>query len=289
MARAVTTRDAATQPQRPRHALPPGAPRLAEARRTAIGRVAQHPPYGGAFPPRADLSRGHPLLIEPAGDRRNAPARVGVVLVDVADNARLGVDDDVRRKAVLTLPNVAISVGSAAQDADLTGSRTVPLATPRPFENLGAFVLGNHALKLHQQLILGRGVRRAVEEAGLDTVTSELFDQQDLVGVLPTQPVRTVHEHHLDVAGGRQVTHPLQPRPFESRPAIAVVFEDPLLRHLQLERRRPLDQRRRLARDRVRFPLLIRGHARVNRRHLHRDAPFRGLQTGRIRAGTSNE
>ena len=200
------------------------------------------------------------------------------MLVDVADNARFGVDDDVRRGVVLTLADVTVSVGSAAQDADLTGSRAVPLASTRPFENLSAFVLGDHALKLHQQLILGRGVRRAVEEAGLDTVTSELFGQQDLVGVLPTQPVRTMDEHHLDVAGGGQVAYLFQSRPFQSRPAIALVFEDPLLGHLQIERRGPLDQRRRLARDRVRFALLIRGHARVNRRHLHVDAPFRGLQ-----------
>ena len=114
--------------------------------------------------------------------------------------------------------------------------------------------------------------------AGLDPVTSELFDQQDLVGVLPTQPIRTVHEHQLDVAGGCQVAHLFQSRPFESRPAIAVVFEDPLLGHLQIQRRGPIDQRRRLARDRVRFALLIRGHARVNRCHLHVDAPFRVLQ-----------
>ena len=189
-----------------------------------------------------------------------------------------GVDDDVRRRVVITLANVAITIGSAAQDTDLAGSRAVPLATTRPFEDLSAFVLGDHALKLHQQLILGRGVRRAVEEAGLDPVTSELFDQQDLVGVLPTQPVRTVHEHHLDVAGGCQVAHLFQSRPFERRPAIAFVFEDPLPGHLQIERRGPFDQRRRLARDRVRFALLIRGHARVDRRHLHVDAPFRGLQ-----------
>ena len=36
-------------------------------------------------------------------------------------------------------------------------------------------------------------------------MTSELFDQQHLVGVLSAQPIRTVNEHDLDVAGGRQL------------------------------------------------------------------------------------
>ena len=270
----VTTHGAAALPQRPRHALPSGAPRLAEARRAAIGRVAQHRPDGGAFPPGADLPRGRPLLVEPASDRRDAPARDDVVLVDVANNACFGLDHDVRRGAVLTLANVAITIGRTAQDADLTSPRAVQLPPTGPFENLSAFVLGDHALKLYQQLIFGRGARRAVVEAGLDPVTSELFDQQDLVGVLPAQPIRTVHEHHLDVTGGRQVPHPFQSRPFQRRPAIAVVFEDPLLRHPEIERHGPLYQCRRLARDRVRFALLVRGHARVYRRHLHVDPPF---------------
>ena len=96
----------------------------------------------------------------------------------------------------------------------------MPLPPTRPFEDLSAFVLGDHALKLHQQLILGGGARRGVEEASLDSVTSEFLDQQHLVGVLPAQPIRTVNEHDLDVARGRQVAYPFQSRPFERRPAI---------------------------------------------------------------------
>ena len=120
-------------------------------------------------------------------------------------------------------------------------------------------------------------------------LTSELFDQQDLVGVLPTQPVRTMDEHHLDVAGGRQVAYLFQSGPFESRPAIALVFEDPLLGHLQIERRGPLDQRRRLARDRVRFALSdSRTHAcKSPPSACGRSIPW--AATGRIRAGTSSE
>ena len=50
---------------------------------------------------------------------------------------------------------------------------------------------------------------------------------------------------------------PLESGPFERRPAIPVVFEDPPPGHLEMERRGPLDQCRRLTRDRVRFALLV--------------------------------
>ena len=199
-------------------------------------------------------------------------------LVDVAHDARFGLNDDVRGRCIVSLPKITIAIRGAAHDADLARSRAVPLPPPRPFEDLGAFVFGDHALKLHQQLILGGGARRGIEEASLDPVTSELFDQQHLVGVLPAQPVRTVDEHDLDIARDRQVAHPFQSRPFERRPAIAVVLEDPVPRHFEVERRRPLDQRRRLAGNRVRFALPVRGYARVDRRHLHVDAPFRAWQ-----------
>ena len=127
--------------------------------------------------------------------------------------------------------------------------------------------------------IPARRTRRRPEppQTEIDPVTSELFDQQSLVGVLPAQPIRTVDEHDLDVARGRHIAHPFQSQPFERRPAIAVVREDPVPRHFEIECHRPLDQRRRLARDRVRFAP-VRGHARVNRRHLHVDAPFRRWQ-----------
>ena len=280
--RTVATRNGAAHPQRPRYALlaghSPDYPRLPEAGRAAIGRVAQHLPHRRGPPAGPGLARGHALLVEPPADRLDAPARDGVVLVDVAHDARFGLDDDVRGRCIVSLPKITVAIRGAAHDADLARSRAVPFPPPRPFEDLGAFVLGDHALKLHQQLILGGGARRSIEEARLDPVTSELFDQQHLVGVFAAQPIRAVNQHDLDVAAGRQVTDPLQSRSFERRSAIPVVFEDPVPGHLEIERRRPLDQCRRLTRDRVRFALPLRGHARVNRRHLHVGAPFRGWQ-----------
>ena len=180
----------------------------------------------GGTPVGPGLARGHALLVQPPADRLDAPACDGVVPVDVAHDARFSLDDGVRGRCIVTLPEITIAIRGAAHDADLARSCAVPLAATRPFEDLGAFVLGDHALKLHQQLILGGSARRGVEEAGLDAVTAEFLDQQHLVGVLAAQPIRTVNEHDCDVAGGRQVTDPFQSRPFERRSAIPVVFED---------------------------------------------------------------
>ena len=115
-------------------------------------------------------------MLQPVDRQVSSPC--GVVLVDVAHDARFGLDDDVRSRHIVTLPEITISIGSATHDADLARSRAVPLPPTRPFEDLGALVFGDHALKLHQQLILGGGARRGIEETGLDPVTSELFDQQ---------------------------------------------------------------------------------------------------------------
>jgi hypothetical protein len=60
----------------------------------------------------------------------------------------------------------------------------VPFPAPRALKNLRAFVLGDHPLKLHEELIRGRGALRCVQKAGLDAVPGELFDQQNLVGYL---------------------------------------------------------------------------------------------------------
>src|SRR5216683_6939583 len=135
-------------------------------------------------------------------------------------------------------------------------------------------IIGDHALKLDEQLILScRGPRR-VEKARLHTVTGKLFDQQDLIGVLPTQAIGAVDEHGVDLSFGGEIAHALEAGPFKGGPAIALVFENPRLRHLEIERPRPLDQRRGLARNRVRLALLLRGDPSVDRRHLHADAPL---------------
>src|SRR5215472_7946309 len=69
-----------------------------------------------------------------------------------------------------------------------------------------------------------------------------------------------------------EVAYPLKAWPLQRRAAIALVFEDPFLRNLQVMLCE-LDQRCRLARNRVFLALLFRGHSSVDRRQLHQPPP----------------
>jgi hypothetical protein len=62
-------------------------------------------------------------------------------------------------------------------------------AAPAAFTDLGAFVLGHHALDLKQQIVFRRGADRAVEEHHFDPDPPELFDQQHLVSIVAGQAV----------------------------------------------------------------------------------------------------
>jgi hypothetical protein len=79
------------------------------------------------------------------------------------------------------------------------------LASPVAFQDLGFLVFGEHALKLHQQLVLGRLAARALDELDPGTGTGELLDQQGLVGELAGQPVRGVAQHHVHPDAGHEV------------------------------------------------------------------------------------
>src|SRR5207237_6213734 len=91
----------------------------------------------------------------------------------------------------------------------------------------------------------------------LDSMASEFLDQQILVRVLAAQAVWRICEHNLDLPFRGKVPHALQAWPLQRRSAIALIFEDPLSRHLQIAALGELDERRRLARNRVLLALLL--------------------------------
>src|SRR5215475_2451542 len=77
-------------------------------------------------------------------------------------------------------------------------------AATRALQDLRSFVFCNHALELNQEVIFRAVSLWRLHEQGLDSVTSELFDQQNLVRILAAQAVGRVREHNLDLSfGGR--------------------------------------------------------------------------------------
>src|SRR5207302_1558039 len=92
-------------------------------------------------------------------------------------------------RADLGLAEVTVAIGGGTQNRDLPGLGAMALAAAGPFENLRPFVFGDHALELQHQLIFGRVGMRRLQEDRLDSVTSELFGQQYLIGIFSTQAI----------------------------------------------------------------------------------------------------
>lgn len=72
-------------------------------------------------------------------------------------------------------------------------------------------------MKLNQQLVFCAGPLRRPYKQGLYPMTRELFDQQNLVGILAAQSVWRIREYDLNLALGREIAYPLESRPFEYR------------------------------------------------------------------------
>src|SRR5204862_7573812 len=104
--------------------------------------------------------------------------------------------------------------------------------------------------------------------------------------VLATQSVWRIREHDLKLSFGGEITNTLQAWPLQRRSAVAFIFEHPLSGQFQIVALGKLDQRRRLARNRVLLALLLGGNPRVDRRHSHIQTPSRGAPTERSRHGT---
>jgi len=148
------------------------------------------------------------------------------------------------------------------------------LAAAGPLDDLGLLVLGDHALELHQQLILGAVAGRPVEEADLGARPGGLLDQRRLVGVAAGQPIGRVAQHDLDGHLGDQVAQALQRRADQGRARVALVLEHPLGRNIKSLLLGVGQQRRGLASDRLLLGLAGGGHPGVDGRGRHRCRPF---------------
>src|SRR5712692_3879702 len=260
--------------QRANHARPCRHARLAEAGEAAIRRVAQYGPDGRAFPAGACLARRDAFGVDPAGHLADAESLHRVHLIYALHHPSLGFKHGVRGGRLVGLADIAVAIRSAAHHADLARVGPVSLTATRSLQDLRPLIFGDHALELHQQLIFRAGALRRFNKQRLDSLAGELLDQQDLVCVLAAQAIRRVREHNLDLPFGGKVPHTLQARALERRSTIAFIFEDPLFGHVQIVGLGKLDQRRRLARDRVLLALLLRRDPCVDCRHPQHRTPL---------------
>lgn len=144
---------------------------------------------------------------------------------------------------------------------------------PAAFQDLGAFVLGDHALDLKQEIVLWSAADRSVGEDHVGASGPELLDEEHLVGVAAGEPIRGENMDLVDDTGRYGVAQTLRRGAQQRRATVALVDE----RVAGIQRRtgsgNPLAQRVDLAGDRVRAGLLIARHPGVkgdtDLRHAH--------------------
>jgi len=238
---------------------------LAEARASAVGGVAQHPPDHRAVPAGLAGAGGHPGVGQPAGELGDRNAVLDVAAEQLSDHRRLVRDDLVAGVGVVVLAHVAVAERRPGQHVDRPLPGSVGLAAAGPLEDLRPLVLGDHALELHQQRVLGRVRARSLDEHHAAARLGELLDQQRLVGVLAGQPVRGVDEHHLHRHLRHQIPQLLQGRAHQGGPGVPVIAEHPRRWDLKPQLLGVRAQRRGLRTDRLLLLLPGRGHPGVDR------------------------
>src|SRR5262249_53338768 len=98
--------------------------------------------------------------------------------------------------------------------------------------NLGSLILGDHPLKLNQELIFRSLQRRSLHKNQLYPTAGELFRQQYLICVLAAETIRRVDQHGGNLALRRQVAYRLQSRSGEHGATITFVLKLPRRGHV---------------------------------------------------------
>src|SRR5438093_13669688 len=96
-------------------------------------------------------------------------------LVDPADATGLSLVDLIIGGRVIGLALVAIAKRSAGKHTHLALKGAMALPSPRPLQDLRAFIFGDHALKLQQQFVFRRRRPSRANEQDLDAGARELF------------------------------------------------------------------------------------------------------------------
>src|ERR1700687_5603075 len=137
---------------------------LAETGDTTIRRVTQHSPDRRAFPAGTCFASRNAFGVDPASDLADAESFNRVHLIDALNHTGLGLQHGVRGGDLVGLADITVSIRSAAHNADFTRVGPVSLTTARSLQNLSPFVLRDHSLELHQQLIFRAGSLRRFDK-----------------------------------------------------------------------------------------------------------------------------
>ena len=142
------------------------------------------------------------------------------------DQARFLLDHlDPRHPATLILGHVAVAEGRPPQGTREAGTRGMATSAPASLQELGAFVLGDHALHLQQEIVFRAGADGTVHEDHFGARPAEFLNEKHLVSVAPRQAIRSMDVDPIDHAGGDRVAQPLQSGTPQRCAAVAVIDE----------------------------------------------------------------
>jgi hypothetical protein len=160
--------------------------RLAEAGRPLVGGVLEIRPDHRAVPGRSAGPRGDAVAVQPPADLTDRASLVAHPLEDLPHDPGLVRHDLIaRRAAALMLVDVTVAVGRAAEHVDRAVAGGVLLAPAAALQDLGALVLGDHALDLPEQVLLGPTARGIAEEDDLDAAMGEFLEYENLIRIFP--------------------------------------------------------------------------------------------------------
>jgi len=189
-----------------------------------ISCVSQHAAQGRGVPDGLSFSARDPALLQTAADLAQAEPVV-------ADPVEHGLNDlslvrnhiEACHPATLILGHITVPKRRRGERTQQARARRMTASAPTALEDLGAFIFGNHALHLQQQVVLGCAVDGTVQEDNLGAAASELLHQQGLMSIAAGQPVGRKHIKPRDASRSHRIAQPFECRANEQRTAVAVV------------------------------------------------------------------
>ena len=128
-----------------------------------------------------------------------------------------------RDPAAFIAGNISISERGSGERAHRTGARGVSSTATTALQNLGAFILGDHALNLEQEIILGRVPDRTVQKHDFHAGAPKLVDEQRLVGIASGEAIGGMDIQALNLPAGGRIAKSLKSWAHKDRAAEALV------------------------------------------------------------------
>gem|GEM_PF-6981217 len=183
--------------------------------------VGQDLVHGGRAPARLAAARRHAALAQPLGDGLHRALLLDQPGVDLPDHRRLGLVDDAAT-AVAVAREVGVAVGACAGEKRASAGGVELAPAPALLEG-GALELGEEAVDLAHQALLGAGAGRAVHEDDGAAGALQLLHDHVLIGVVAGQAVGCQDQHLIELAAPGGVAQAVQAGAVEAGAAHPIV------------------------------------------------------------------